>query len=131
MNKFTVTLSSIFTGFLGAILSFLPQEVFQFHNEPVNTVGVLTIKLLGACLIALASVNWLSKGRLIGGIYNKPLALANALHFNIGAVILIKTLMNTFFWSLFILSFFYGVFGVAFLKIMFTTPKQVTTKSEA
>jgi len=131
MNKLILTLSSIFTGALGVTLSFLPQEVFQFHNEPVNMVGVLAIKLLGTCLIALASINWLSKGRLIGGIYNRPLALTNALHFNIGAIILIKTLMITFFWSLFIMSFFYGVFGVAFLKIMFTTPKQVTTNSEA
>ncbi|MEP2770721.1 MAG: hypothetical protein ABJH05_01145 [Fulvivirga sp.] len=53
MNKLILTLSSIFTGVLGVTLSFLPQEIFQFHNEPVNMVGVLAIKLLGTCLIAL------------------------------------------------------------------------------
>lgn len=131
MNKLALISSSVFTGILGIVLSFLPQEVLHFHNEPANMVGVLAIKLLGTCLIALASVNWLSRARLIGGIYNRPLALANALHFSIGAVILIKTIIVTFFLSLFVLSFLYSVFGVAFLKIMFTTPNQVTSNSEA
>ncbi len=130
MNKIALTIAALFSGFLGVTLSFLPQELFQLYNEPTGTFGILSVKLLGLCMIALSAINWMSKERLIGGIYNRPLALANTLHFCIGAVILIKTLMVTFYWSLFILSFFYAVFGVAFFKIMFTTPKQVAKNSE-
>lgn len=130
MSNIALTIAALLLGVLGVVLSFLPQELFQLFNEPTGTFGILSVKLLGLCMIGLSAINWMSKDRLIGGIYNRPLALANTLHFCIGAVILIKTLMVTFYWSLFILSFFYAVFGVAFFKIMFTTPKQVAKNSE-
>ncbi|MTI19852.1 hypothetical protein E1176_02335 [Fulvivirga sp. RKSG066] len=127
MNKTILSLSGIFSGVLGVAISFLPQEIFSFYNEAPSTIGVLAIKLLGIALIALASVNWLSKDRLIGGIYNRPVALANAMHYSVGSVILLKTMALNSSTPLIVLSIIYGVFGVAFFKIMFTTPKQVAS----
>ena len=35
-------------------------------------------------------LNWMAKGTLIGGIYNKPIAIGNFTHFTIGGLALIK-----------------------------------------
>ena len=62
-------------------------------------------------------VNWMAKDSLIGGIYNRPVALGNTLHFLMGALALGKG-------RLFAMALIYGIFAAAFLWVLFTSPVQ-------
>ena len=52
------------------------------------------VQLLGALLLAFAMLNWMAKDNLIGGIYNRPVAVANLLHFAVGAITLAKVVLR-------------------------------------
>ena len=47
-------------------------------------------QLLGALYLGFALLNWLSKGVRMGGIYARPLAMGNGLHFLVGAFTLLR-----------------------------------------
>ena len=48
------------------------------------------MQLLGALYIGFAMANWTAKDNAIGGIYSRPLSLANCVHFVAGALALLK-----------------------------------------
>jgi hypothetical protein len=47
-------------------------------------------QLLAAAWLALAAVNWLSQSSLLGGIYARPVVMANATGYFIAAMVLLK-----------------------------------------
>ena len=69
-------------------------------------------------------LNWMVKHSLIGGIYNKPIALANFAHFMIGGLALIKeTLSSTELpIAITIIALIYLVFGILHGLILFRHP---------
>ena len=44
------------------------------------------MQIIGSLYFALAILNWMSKGSFIGGIYNRPIAIANLTHFVIAGL---------------------------------------------
>ena len=40
-------------------------------------------------------LNWMAKGMLIGGIYNRPIAIENLMDFGIGTIALVKITSKT------------------------------------
>jgi Fe2+ transport system protein B len=85
--------SAVVMAVLGLAASFLPQELVALADAPANSVITLMVQLLGALLVAFAMVNWMAKDSLIGGIYNRPVALGNLVHFSVGGIALVKVLM--------------------------------------
>jgi hypothetical protein len=85
-----MTLSAAALAALGIIASFLPQEILSRAAMPADRFTVALIQLAGALYIAFAMLNWSAKGALLGGIYGRPIALANFTHFGIGAIVLGK-----------------------------------------
>ncbi len=75
-------------------------------------------------------LNWMSKGSVIGGIYNKPTSTANFTHFLIGALALIKGLMNNPHLPSYILVLagVYLIFAVLFGIMMSHSPKSDNMK---
>ena len=61
--------------------------------DPSGILPVL-VQLLAALLFAFAMVNWMARGSLIGGIYNRPVAIGNLTHFGIGALTLTKAVIS-------------------------------------
>ena len=47
-------------------------------------------QLLGAAWLGLAALNWLGKGALLGGIYGRPVVVANTACYFIAAMVLLK-----------------------------------------
>ena len=81
-------------------------------------------QILGALYFGFAMLNWMLKGGIIGGIYNRPAVIANISHFFIGALALIKGALGTDelpygFW---ILTAVYMVFTVLFGWVLFRNP---------
>jgi hypothetical protein len=52
------------------------------------------LQFLGAAYFAFAMLNWMAKGAIIGGIYNRPIAIANLSHFVIGGIALTKAVLS-------------------------------------
>ncbi len=127
MNTKTIlTASAIFMGVLGICLSFLPHEIVQFFNMPSGQLSAVFLQLLGATLMGFAILNWMSKEVRIGGIFNKPLALGNFLHFGAGVLALAKAISHIEVHPEIVmgLTVLYGLFALTFGYIFRTHPKE-------
>ena len=116
--------SSIFLGILGISLTFIPDEIVSSLSVTSNPISTLSLQLLGAIYLGFAMLNWMAKGTLIGGIYNKPIAIGNFMHFTIGGLALIKiiTEINAHKEIIIFLTVFYVIFAVLFAYIFKTNP---------
>jgi len=86
ITRITMVVSSLVLGIAGAGLLFAPLEAlstlgFEQTNE-------LTGQLLGALYLAFAAANWTARGGMVGGVYARPLSIANFVHFLVGAIVL-------------------------------------------
>ncbi len=79
----------------GVAVDFLPQEIAPALGLPVTPGAVLLLQLLAAAMLAMGAINWLSKGNPMGGIYSRPLALADFLLFGVGAVSLDRAVFRS------------------------------------
>ncbi len=120
-TKILMTVSSLVLGAAGIILTFMPEEVARILNSA--STPFIILQILGALYFAFAMLNWTAKGNLIGGIYSKPVAIANFTHFMIGGLALIKLAVHepnqTFIWGAAIL---YLLFALLFGWVLFTSP---------
>jgi len=85
-TKILMSSSSLYLAASGAILSFLLNEVISSIGIAPNPISTLSFQLLGALYLGFAMLNWMAKGSFIGGIYNKPIAIGNFIHFGVGAL---------------------------------------------
>jgi hypothetical protein len=91
---------------------------------PPAGLAVVMTQVLGALYLGFAILNWTARGVLIGGVYAKPLALGNFLHFTVVAVILLKALVapGPATPALWVAAGVYLVFAVWFGGTLFTHP---------
>ena len=80
-TKLLMTSSALFCGIIGILLLFLPNEILEYLNVEPTIITILFLKILSALYLGFGILNWTVKGSLIGGIYNRPIALGNLLHF--------------------------------------------------
>jgi len=70
-------------------------------------------------------LNWMARTNLIGGVYSRPVALGNFLHFAVGTVLLAKVLLGG--WTniaVVIGAVVYAVFALSFGVVLFTHPSK-------
>ena len=109
---------------IGISASFIPHEILTFIGLPTNQPLPLLIQVIGAMYFAFAMLNWMSKGSIIGGIYNRPIAIANWTHFVIAGLALIKGILSNpslsyIIWSIAII---YSTFAILFGIVAFSHP---------
>jgi hypothetical protein len=123
LRRSVMIVSSCFMGAVGVAASFLPHELLLLAGASPVAQLPLVVQLLGALYVAFALVNWMAKDSLIGGIYNRPLAAGNFLHFLMGALALGKGL-TTGEASPVILSaaLAYALLAAGFAYVLFTSP---------
>ena len=121
-TKILMTASAFFLVIVGILLSFLPQEALHLIGKEDDLSFIL--QLCGALLFGFGMLNWMVKGSLIGGIYNKGVVVANFAHFFIGSSILIKQYAkNTDLSYLLIFGIIYCIFSIGFGYLLFNSPK--------
>lgn len=112
--------SSLIPGLAGLFALFAPEELLKLFNLPQTTPLPVFIQLMGAFYLSVALMNWTAKDNIIGGIYLRPITIANFAHFNIGALTLIKYQLsgaaNVFLWGVLIA---YLVFAIIFTWLVF------------
>ena len=79
---------------------------------------------MSALYLGFGILNWMAKGTLIGGIYNRPIAIGNLMHFGVGAIALVKISSNIQIHSEIIISLsaVYVIFALLFAYVFRTNP---------
>ena len=123
-TKIIMISSAVFLGFLGVFLTFLPNEIMFSLSIVANPISTMAFQLLGAIYLGFALLNWMAKGSRIGGIYNKPIAIGNFMHFGAGALALIKIYseIQVHLAGVISLTIIYAVFAILFGYIFQTNP---------
>ena len=119
-TKTLMMASSLFLGTAGLPSLFAPEELLKILGLPqINPLPVV-IQLIGALYLSFALMNWISKDNIIGGIYLRPVSIANFAHFTIGALTIVKYQLsdaaNAFLWGIMIV---YIAFAIIFAWLVF------------
>lgn len=121
--------SGLFMGLLGLIGSFLPEELLSYAGAPSGNLAVLFIQVAGALYVGFAVLNWTAKGTIMGGIYGRPIALGNFLHFAVVAIALVKALLDgVTSVELLVGAVAYSAFAISFGAVLFNHPKKKDEK---
>ena len=123
-TKSLMTLSAMILALIGISLIFLPNEILDYLELSVSETLQLLMQIIGSLYFALAILNWMSKGSLIGGIYGRPIAMVNLTHFVIAGLALIKGILanpslSYVIWSIAII---YSIFAIFFGIVAFRHP---------
>ena len=89
-RKIIMVASALVLALSGLAATFAPHEILSYFGMPADGTLPLLVQLIGALYLSFAMMNWIAKDSLIGGIYNRPVAIANLLHFVMGALALGK-----------------------------------------
>ena len=125
-TKLIMTVSAVLMAVSGSALTFFPSDLLKYTGADPGDLLLLILQIQGALYLAFAMLNWTAKANLIGGIYSRPVAIANFAHFLIGALALTKgvfVVQNTL--SVGAVAFVYVVFALVFGKITFWPPQKV------
>ncbi|MEC9106350.1 MAG: hypothetical protein VX960_04515 [Candidatus Neomarinimicrobiota bacterium] len=123
-TKPLMTLNAIILALIGISLIFLPKEILDYFELSASDTLELLMQITGSLYFAFAMLNWMSKGSIIGGIYGRPIAIANLTHFVIAGLTLIKGVLvnpglSYVIWSIAIA---YSIFAILFGIVAFKHP---------
>jgi hypothetical protein len=122
LTKLLMTLSALFMAVLGLAFSFGPLAILGQLGFSGGGPDVLFIQVCGALYLGFAILNWMARSNLIGGIYSRPVAVGNFMHFAVVAIVLLKA-MNAGFRGLLVPAVIYSVFAVWFGLVVFVHPR--------
>ena len=117
--------SAAFLALLGLATSYMPEKVLGLHGTVPDTPTLLLVQMTGALYLGFAILNWTARGILIGGIYARPVALGNFLHFAMVSVMLIKAAIVHGVLPLAISATVFSVFAIWFGLVLFRPPGSV------
>lgn len=88
-----MTSSALVMGALGVAATFLPHEILASVGVPALAPAVLAVQVGGALYLGFAMLDWMARANLIGGIYSRPVAVANLSHFTVAALAMLKAVI--------------------------------------
>ena len=119
-----MTASAILLGLTGLSLTFMGDEILSYLGVTSSTTMHLISQLLGALYFGFAMMNWMSKTSRIGGIYNRPIVIANLTHFTVGGLALTKEFkhLTAAAGGLVLLTIVYFILAASFGYLLFKSP---------
>ena len=124
-TRLLMMLSAVFLALLGLATSYFPEKVLATHGTVPDNTTLLLVQMMGAVYLGFAILNWTVRGVLIGGIYARPLALGNFLHFAMVGVMLTKAAITHSVMQLATSAFVFSVFAIWFGVVLFRGPVRV------
>ncbi|HVG24346.1 MAG TPA: hypothetical protein VND45_09355 [Thermoanaerobaculia bacterium] len=121
-TKAIMTFAAVACAAGGLAASFLPEELLRWSGATASGFLPIVVQLYGSALLGFAMLDWMAKESTIGGIYNRPIAIANLLHFVSGAFALLKYATRATPPLVIGATAAYALLAVAFALIMFTSP---------
>lgn len=125
--------SSIFMGSLALPAIFAPEEVMAYAGGQSGAFATLAMQGFGAVYVGFSLLNWMAQANLIGGIYSRPVALGNLVHFFIATSALLKAVLaGQHSLPAMAGAAAYAAFAVLFGVVLFGNPfRTASKKSEA
>lgn len=123
-TKILMISSAIIFTLIGINLILFPKEILNHLELGDSDTLELLMQIIGSLYCGFAMLNWMSKGNLIGGIYNRPISAANWTHFAIAGLALIKGIFanpNSSY-IIWIITIFYSIFAILFGIVLFKHP---------
>lgn len=74
----------------GIALLFAPDQVLPNVVPAYPKAALWLAQLLGAAWLGVAGLNWLHRASLLGGIYGRPVVVANMTLYFVSALVLLK-----------------------------------------
>jgi len=122
--------SAAFLGALGVAASFAPQEIVARYGADPAGMAVVGVQIAGALYLGIAMLDWMARGNLIGGIYSRPVALGNFVHYAVAAIVLAKAAIGgSRLPEILLGGVAYAVFAVLFGRVLFTHPTPAAQSS--
>jgi hypothetical protein len=119
-TKVLMTTTSLMLVLAGIFALFAPENVLMILNASTTGSVSVLVQLLGALYFSFALMNWTAKDSAIGGIYARPVSLANFSHFFAGTLLLAKYLLsNEFNLPILLVSILYASFAAVFYWLVF------------
>lgn len=123
MSKLLLLSSAVVLGLLGAVGTFLPVETLVLADVDPSRAMVVLFQVLGGAYLGFAMLNWMNRNAPMGGIYGKPVAMANLIHFMVVGLMLVKEVSKGGLGDGFIiLSILYAVLALGFASTLFFDP---------
>ncbi len=107
---------------LGLATSYFPVKVLSTHGTAPDNATLLLVQMMGALYLGFAILNWTARGVLIGGIYARPVALGNFLHFAMVGMMLGRAAFTHGVVQLATSAFVFSVFAIWFGVVLFKPP---------
>ena len=114
--------SALAMALLGLPCIFAADVVLQRLAGGSSAGAELMVQITGALYLGFAGLNWMGKANLMGGIYGRPVAIGNLLHFLVATFAIFKAAQATgtrFLWPI---GIGYASFALGFALIVFRNP---------
>ena len=123
-TKILMTSGAILFALIGINLILFPKEILNHLGLKVSDILEILMQTLGSLYFGLAMLNWMSKGNLIGGIYNRPIVVANLTHFVVAVLVLIKGIYTnqSLSYIIWIITIIYSIFTILFGIVLLKHP---------
>lgn len=118
-TKLLMTSSSLIMAATGICALFMPDVMLSMQGVEVTNAASVLVQLMGALYFGFAAMNWTAKDSAIGGVYARPVSLANFSHFFAGALLLAKKVFDEFSPLMLIVTLVYIVFAACFYWLVF------------
>ena len=82
--------SAVLLAAAGSALLFAADDILPRLLDAFPSDAAWLGQLLGAAWLAIAALNWLSRGARLGGIYGRPVVLTNVAVYFISAMVLLR-----------------------------------------
>jgi len=124
-TKFLMGFTALYLGITGLVCSVLPHEILEVFTIEPNVITVYFIQLLSALYLGLALLNLMSKGARIGGIYNRPVVVANMMYFGVSSLALLKSIssLEVYLTGFIVFLCINAALAMAFIYVFRTNPK--------
>lgn len=123
MTRILMTASALVLGLIGVACMFAPEIALAQLGVAGSGAELLVTQIAGALYCGFAMINWMGRGSLIGGIYGRPVAVGNLLHFFAAGLAIAKAAAaGTGPASLWVLSAIYAILFAGFAYVVFRNP---------
>ena len=122
ISGFISRTSALWLGVAGFALLFAPDAVLPRLVAGYPSSGLWLGQLLGAAWLGLAALNWINRRLILGGVYGRPIVLANAIHYFISAMVLLRAVTREPQVSVELMAIPAITFAVAYGALLFRGP---------
>ena len=120
-SKYLLTSLAAFVFVQGLGTSFFGGEILVIFSVPQDSLSILIVQMLGALQLGWGMLNYMCRNNKYGGIFGRPLLLANLAVLVVSGMAILRVLMRVPvgpFYTLLLLAASYWSFALLIFKVI-------------